>query len=71
MADARESVEGAYGVLVSQADDCVVRVTVLPESHSPDGGTKFKLLGFSLVADKRGAERSEGKSKDYEDPPRS
>ena len=58
LADEHESVEGAYGVLVSQADDCVVRVTTLPESQSPDGGTKFKLIGFSLVADRRGIEHS-------------
>ena len=54
-ADARVSVEGAYGVLVSQADDCVVRLTTLAESASPGGGHKFKLIGFTLAADHRGA----------------
>ena len=72
-ADARESVEGAFGVLVSQADDCVVRVTTLPESQSPDGGNRFKLIGFTVVADKRMAGRdheSESKrNKDAQDTP--
>ena len=62
LAEARESVEGAYGVLVSQADDCVVRLTTLPESQSPDGGHRFKLIGFTLVANKRGPDHgSDGK----------
>ena len=46
---ARESVEGAYGVGVSQAGECVVRLTTLPDTAS--GGHRFKLIGFTVIAE--------------------
>jgi hypothetical protein len=37
---------------------------MLPESDSPDGGHKFKLHGFTLVADRRGPAERSSKTKD-------
>ncbi len=52
------SVEAAGDVLVSQADDCALRLTVLGESLSPDQGHKFKLIGVSVNAQNADAEQA-------------
>jgi len=45
----RVSVNAVASVQLTQSPDCVLRFTVLPESSSPDGGHKFKLIELSVA----------------------
>lgn len=63
LAGARESVEGAYGVRVSQADDCVLRLTTLADG----AGVRFKLIGFTLVAEPSGRKQQQDREDEDED----
>ena len=55
LATARESVEGSYGVHVSQADECVLRLSTLADG----AGARFKLIGFTLVAEPSGRKQQQ------------
>ena len=48
MANTRISYAATYGILISQAKRCVVRVEVLDGERPPEAGHKFKLIGLSI-----------------------